>query len=811
MEIDHKRLGALAFVLVLVVSTFPLGMAGTAEATPASNETFTVQQSGQCYVVQPYGEGELPAHVEWIEQNYTGHIEGDHYKNPDWNGPVSVESVMDYRFRFEPDGVAEEGSDPPIGQYQQDTPYLYYYHVYEPWKYSTYGLYNWSENGESHMFFYDGPDGISLVMRHDRLYDTTRIDSHDPYNPNGYDSDDEIAYGGGYTQPSPGGGAATFEFENLPQGDWAYLDDVLPKTWTSDQFGSGSESYYHWNYDAYLDDQPSSDDYNSYTDFHGGSFTADWSWSDGQNDGGAYRGFENLNGEVTINPRFNQNATMWNRGVYEGTHESIDSWEIRDARTGEWHTLNMDESLTITRGSNCENYTPAPQISDFGISGADDGTRDVTVQFDSDRELTTVGVSITGPDGYSETLRLDDFTPDGGTYTAPVTLPADGDYTATLNTAANDGGDGADGQQDSVMIDTEPTTTTTTEEPTPTTTTTTTEEPTTTTTSEPTTEEPDPDPQPSNPGGSASYGGGASPPSVLADVEQTGENSVTIDVQNAREDENVDFRLPADAQTMEGLRFTGLDIDMADDDSHFVLDVSTSADAPADVPEIEGADATMGYVQVGHEYLDDEQVKSATFDFTVSKARLDEAGLAAEDVSLYRRHGGEWTKLNTSVVEEKQNRYVLKAASPGFSTFAVAGTKTVSVTDLSLTASTIEAGGNATLSATVENTGASERAYVAELTLDDRVVDSKEVSVAAGGTGEVTFSRTFETAGNYRLSVGDASADLVVEKRETSETTDGVSTSIEGGGAESDGQPGFGPLAALVALVGAMLLARRRR
>ena len=442
MEINHKRLTALTFVLVLVISTVPLGVIGSATAEPTgspSGDSFTIQQESACYVVEAYSG--LPAHVSTMGHNE----EGGSYQEPSWNGPVTVESVMDYRFRFEPDGDIN-GYPFPIGQYKQDAPYLNDYYVQEPWKYSTYGLYNWSENGESHMFFYEDANGISLVMRHDRLYDTLPIHSHDPYNPNR----------GGFTQPSPGGGAATFEFENLPQGEWAYLDDVLPKRWTSDQFRSGTSNYYHWNYDAYLDDQPSQAEYNSYTDFHGGSFTADWSWSDGQNDGGAYRGFENLDGSVTINPSFNQDAAMWNRGAYDSTHESITSWEIRDARTGEWHTLSMNESLTITPGANCEGQpVPAPSINGFAITSADDGTREVTVQFNSDAQLSAVDVSITDSESYTETLTLGNFMESGGTYIASTTLPADGTYTATLNTASNDGGDGASGQQDSVTIRTE--------------------------------------------------------------------------------------------------------------------------------------------------------------------------------------------------------------------------------------------------------------------------------------------------------------------------------------------------------------------
>ena len=803
MKSAIKRLVAFSFVMMLVVSTVPLGAVGTAEATPASSDLFTVrQESGACYVVAPYTG--LQPHVEWIVEGDEGHDyrEFGPYKAAGWNGPDTIESVMDYRFQYTPEGGH------PYGQTAEDAPFLDSAYRHEPWEDSTYGLYDWSANGESRMFLYDGPNGISLVMRHDRLYDTRTIGSHAPYR--------------NITDPSPGGGAVSFRFTDLPNGGWAYLDDAQPNGWYSDSFSSGETTYHH---------QDSESGGTSYKTFAGGDFTADWAWYEGSTDGGAYRGLQNLgSGAMTIDPSFNENAALWQMGPQKDTHQPITAWRIRDAQTDEWQTLDMRSTLTIERGANCDSQQPSPpSISDFRMTIVDESAREVTVQFDSDVRLTDHEAVITDDSG-NEVARLTDFAESGSfTYTASTTLDADGTYTATLVTASNAGGNGANGQQAQVTIQTQTTTEEpTTEEPTP-------EEPTPEeptpeepTTEEPTTEEPttqppqtpddpDPSPPPSNPGGSASYGGAASPPSVIADVERTGANGVKIDVQNARDDENVDFSLPAESSTMGALRFTDVSIDLADDDAHFVLDASMSAEAPPNVSPVPGADATMGYMTVSKKYLEDDQLKGATVTFSVTKKGLKDANLAAEDVSLYRYGDGEWTKLNTSVAEEKKNRYVLEADSPTLSTLAVAGTKTVSVTDVSLSSSSIQTGEDAELSATIRNTGTAARNYTAELVLNGKVVDSKRVTVAPGESSEMAFTRTMAKAGNYRFSLGDVSADLVVEKQtttaETTEATtgDGLETSIEGGETGSNGQPGFGPLTALIALAGAMLLAGRRR
>jgi len=93
----------------------------------------------------------------------------------------------------------------------------------------------------------------------------------------------------------------------------------------------------------------------------------------------------------------------------------------------------------------------APNITSFDVRYVDAQT--VEVSFDSTETLTAIDVSIGKVE--SATLTESDFTQDGGTYTATYAGSSDGDYTATLNTAEDDAGNGgASGQSDAVTVDT---------------------------------------------------------------------------------------------------------------------------------------------------------------------------------------------------------------------------------------------------------------------------------------------------------------------------------------------------------------------
>ena len=140
------------------------------------------------------------------------------------------------------------------------------------------------ENGVSQLFLYRGPEGLSLVVIHG----------------------DET------------GGAATFTISGLPEdGEWTVQDDSYDGA--TDEFD--------------VDQDPA---------------VIDWAWGSARrNDGGAFTGLGD-EFEVTIEPAFNDAATL--EPFSQGDIESwrVLSGDISDLETTE---LSLDEPVTIRTGS----------------------------------------------------------------------------------------------------------------------------------------------------------------------------------------------------------------------------------------------------------------------------------------------------------------------------------------------------------------------------------------------------------------------------------------------------------------------------
>ncbi|MFC6951837.1 CARDB domain-containing protein [Halorubellus litoreus] len=137
---------------------------------------------------------------------------------------------------------------------------------------------------------------------------------------------------------------------------------------------------------------------------------------------------------------------------------------------------------------------------------------------------------------------------------------------------------------------------------------------------------------------------------------------------------------------------------------------------------------------------------------------------------------------------------------------------------------------------TVENAGESAASTTVRLVRDGENVSTKAVDVAADATEVVTFSlraRNDTGTARYRVVAGDANATFEMDVRYR-DTTDATTTPTEtetvdpttaattagnetasatgtGSSTDATGMPGFGLVAALVAVIGVTLLARTRR
>jgi len=144
----------------------------------------------------------------------------------------------------------------------------------------------------SSLLLHEAPDGtVSLVVVHDEV------------------------------EADGSGGAASFEFENMPRtGIWTVRDDA-------DGVDVGP------NPDAWHTD--------------GLNHTVDWSWNPGWTDGGVY-GPLGDSPDVRITPRFNDEATF----TADFGGGTVDSWQLLDGNQSgvDRHTLSMDQPVRLRRG-----------------------------------------------------------------------------------------------------------------------------------------------------------------------------------------------------------------------------------------------------------------------------------------------------------------------------------------------------------------------------------------------------------------------------------------------------------------------------
>ncbi len=210
--------------------------------------------------------------------------------------------------------------------------------------YSSYGTTHLQADDTSSLFLYEGADGLSLVLIHDRL-------------------DGETA-----------GGSITMGFEDLPaDGEWAVEDD---------------------DYDG-RDDEFAHD---------GDASRITWVWSEGRTDGAAFSG---LGDEfaVTIAPAFNEAADF--RYTDDGYDGQITDWQVLsgEERDPDRTSLDPGESIVV-RSAGCSAVTDVTLTSPVTVG--DDVTIEATVRNDGERsETVTVPFVVNGTTVDERTLTLE--------------------------------------------------------------------------------------------------------------------------------------------------------------------------------------------------------------------------------------------------------------------------------------------------------------------------------------------------------------------------------------------------------------------
>lgn len=174
----------------------------------------------------------------------------------------------------------------------------------------------------------------------------------------------------------------------------------------------------------------------------------------------------------------------------------------------------------------------------------------------------------------------------------------------------------------------------------------------------------------------------------------------------------------------------------------------------------QGPTATvLGVVTVGST----DEVDAATMRFAVERDALREAGVAAEDLTVYHRNGSQWEPLATTISAERPEQVVYEARATSFSTFAIGSLEPrFAIDSTGLSTSDADPGQRLALTATINNTGSVAGDYEATMLVDDDSVNETTVSVPAGETRTVTLTHVVTEAGTYEVGIGDQDAGSIV-------------------------------------------------
>jgi PGF-pre-PGF domain-containing protein len=302
--------------------------------------------------------------------------------------------------------------------------------------------------------------------------------------------------------------------------------------------------------------------------------------------------------------------------------------------------------------------------------------------------------------------------------------------------------------------------------------------------------------------------GGSGPTQSGPNVDVTyGEgNTARVTVQNAGENDTIRVRFQFGEGeswgSLEELQFR------ARQQGQFQLRVGQSENAPEDVPpwQTRAGEPALGYITVDH----DADVSDGTFTFRVRTGALEDAGMNAEHLRLFRYHDGEWVQLQTRLMERNETHVRYQAETPGFSTFAVGTAEAdLAVTDATMDVSRITAGESTTVTATVTNDGDVEGTLTLELERDGTVLQTETVTLGPDETTTVTFTQTFDEAGEYDLSVNGESAGTLMVQSTTPTTAEPptVSSTPETPAGAEPGDGGLGSVVLGVILLLALALA----
>lgn len=156
----------------------------------------------------------------------------------------------------------------------------------------------------------------------------------------------------------------------------------------------------------------------------------------------------------------------------------------------------------------------------------------------------------------------------------------------------------------------------------------------------------------------------------------------------------------------------------------------------------------------------------------VNQSVVDGANVSSDAVSIYSGAGDQFQRVETTLAETANGRYVYEARTNDTGTLFVGSlepTFEVSGYDLSTTTSGVEK--EIVVDATVTNGGDVSGNYTAPMLVDGEIVSSRTVTLAPGEGRAITVEHAISRDGNYRVELDDQFVGSVVVATGNGEAT----------------------------------------
>ncbi|AUX10378.1 cell surface glycoprotein [Halalkaliarchaeum desulfuricum] len=260
---------------------------------------------------------------------------------------------------------------------------------------------------------------------------------------------------------------------------------------------------------------------------------------------------------------------------------------------------------------------------------------------------------------------------------------------------------------------------------------------------------------------------------VTADLEVNGTVEASTDVTlSAGESTTVAFKYEPETEGEYGLEIVAEDNDGGETTADAgTLTVSEPDPAEFVVSNAQTSDVTIEEGETVTVTADVENVGDESGSFT-AEFQVDDS---VEETTAVELDPGEETTVSFDRTFDEAGTYYLAVSdeSAGEVTVTEPGEPAFETRDLAVEENPILEGDSVDITATVENVGDDTGEHTAELIVNNSVVASDTVQLDPDQSTTVSFTRTFDTAGEYAVMIDDAGPiTLAVEEPAAFETTD---------------------------------------